>query len=101
VQQTLTFQPGKTALGIVPILAHGFQTGYRTPPVEDKDRFAVPHLVDERAQVVLCIGQGDSLHLARIAIHPFPLETLSNFFHRGGLFPCLALKGRNLISLVL
>ena len=51
-----------------------FQAGYRTSPVEDEDRFAVLHLIDERAEVVLGIGQGGSLHLARIANFFFPFK---------------------------
>ena len=77
MQEPLALQPGKSSLWIIPLLPqHGFQTGDRTPTIEDKDRFAVLHLVDECAQVVLGLGQGGSLHLARIAIFPLQLNEL-------------------------
>jgi hypothetical protein len=66
----LTLQPGEPAFRIVLAPSHGFQAGDRTPTVEDEDRFAVLHLIDERTQVILGIGQGGSLHLARIANSP-------------------------------
>jgi hypothetical protein len=55
MEQPLAFQPGKPSLRIVHLSPHGFQAGYGTPPVEDEDRFAVLHLINQGAQVVLGI----------------------------------------------
>jgi hypothetical protein len=73
-QKPLTLKPGKPPLWIVPISKHGFQPGHRTPPIQDEDGFAVLHLIHERAQVILSLGQSGSLHLARIANSPLQLK---------------------------
>ena len=66
-QKPLALQTGKPPLGIVPGTHHGLQAGHRPPAVQDEDRLTMLHLVNQCAQVVLGIGQGGSLHVARIA----------------------------------
>jgi hypothetical protein len=47
-----------------------YQAGHGTPAVGDHDRLATPHLIDEGAELILCLSWG-SLHMARIVFFEF------------------------------